>query len=252
MTCKLCLAEKTLKLSHIIPKFAYKPTNDPKNRSIIIYKESISNWIQSGVKIPLLCDDCEQLLCSYEKELSKFLKALQKKDPQFFSERTNGKDTILFSSGFDFDKIKKAIISIIWRLGLPDCSNPIKTDSLGKYEEIFRQICLNDKPLSVKSFPIYAQKVTHENNFIDGIIATYNLGYIGILGERKILLDGVMFHLFLSENGEKIPSSYDSLILGGTYSPITFISLDDVVAQTSPLLDLPKINEVVAKFSESK
>lgn len=252
MTCRLCKEDKPLKDSHIIPKFAYKATNDSKNRSLIVYQDSISEWIQSGVKTPLLCGDCEERLCSYEKELSVFLKMLQEKDPRYFSEIQDGKNSVLSASGFDFDKIKKAIISIVWRLSQVDAKSPLKKNYLGPYEAIFEEICKKDSPLQVKSFPIYAQKVVHEGNFIDGIIANYDLEYVGVLGVRKILLDGVLFRLFLSKEGEKLPSEYEPLFLGGTTSAVTFVSLEDIVAQTSPLLKPEKMKEVTKNFLGEK
>ena len=76
--CKLCLQEKELCESHIIPKFVYRPVNDEKRREVVISENKYS-IVQNGVKIPLLCKECEGKLSNYEMELKWFLKTFKKK-----------------------------------------------------------------------------------------------------------------------------------------------------------------------------
>jgi hypothetical protein len=59
--CALCLRESPLRLSHIIPEFAYKPAYDEKHRAHAIpgHAPDDNFYVQKGFRYPLLCDECE-------------------------------------------------------------------------------------------------------------------------------------------------------------------------------------------------
>lgn len=109
--CKLCLQEKELCESHIIPKFVYRPVNDEKRREVVVSENKYS-IVQNGVKIPLLCKECEGKFSNYEMELKWFLKDLQEKNSDHFKEMPQSKGRIYIVENYDFNKIHKAIISI--------------------------------------------------------------------------------------------------------------------------------------------
>ena len=61
MKCFLCLSEATLRASHVVPEFFYKPMYDEKHRFFTVSSdpERRDRMHQKGVRESLLCDDCE-------------------------------------------------------------------------------------------------------------------------------------------------------------------------------------------------
>ena len=110
--CKLCLNEKKLCDSHIIPKFIYKPTEDKLNRSVPISINNVYDIIQSGIKEPMLCEDCEKIFQKYEKKLEIYLSDIQ----ELKMPNVQRKESVILTTNYDFSLIKLAILSILWRL----------------------------------------------------------------------------------------------------------------------------------------
>lgn len=243
--CKLCLQEKELCESHIIPKFVYRPVNDEKRREVVVSENKYS-IVQNGVKIPLLCKECEGKLSNYEMELKWFLKDLQEKNPDHFKEMPQSKGRIYVAENYAFNKIHKAIISIFWRLSqvIEDC--PFAKIYLGPYEEKFRKICLEDTEIKWTRYPIYVEKLVWEKEFFDQVIMNYkNMGRVDKVSHRKMILYGTVFHLFLAEDLSKFSKNFESVFLGGPYSPIILSDFNDVIAQSQNLLNSERMGGVV-------
>lgn len=68
MKCSLCIEEKELRNSHIIPEFFYKPLYDEKHRfnAIPLNSEQNKHFKQKGLREQLLCEECELQLSQYE------------------------------------------------------------------------------------------------------------------------------------------------------------------------------------------
>ena len=66
MKCRLCLKEKPIQNSHIIPEFLYKPLYDNLHRfkSLSTLPEIKIEYKQKGIREKLLCRDCEQYILS--------------------------------------------------------------------------------------------------------------------------------------------------------------------------------------------
>lgn len=65
--CALCLTNNDLQESHIIPKFVIKWF---KNGFPIRSNQNVNRRVQDGLKLPLLCRSCEQLLSNWEKRFA--------------------------------------------------------------------------------------------------------------------------------------------------------------------------------------
>jgi hypothetical protein len=70
--CALCLEEKELQLSHIIPKFVFNYLKESAPGGLRSYRTP-NLRIQDGEKEYLLCRDCEQLFSSWEKPFSEHI-----------------------------------------------------------------------------------------------------------------------------------------------------------------------------------
>lgn len=75
MACALCLADRPLRESHIIPEFMYQALYDDIHRFHVLSKEpqERNKLFQKGLREALLCDDCEQYMGRYERYMSLFL-----------------------------------------------------------------------------------------------------------------------------------------------------------------------------------
>jgi len=70
--CALCLKEKELQYSHIIPKFVFRYLKESAPSAIRSNRDP-NRRIQDGEKEHLLCRDCEQIFSDWEKPFSERL-----------------------------------------------------------------------------------------------------------------------------------------------------------------------------------
>ena len=108
-TCKLCREVKNLKLSHIVPKWAYKAMKSEDNGRISGHFPSLMQIriLQDGSKNYLLCGDCEQLLGKGERYLQKLQEGSA--DDREFINVTNQGD---YYTGIDYDLVKQFILGL--------------------------------------------------------------------------------------------------------------------------------------------
>lgn len=66
--CRLCGDEASLRQSHIIPQFVFDWLKETSATGHIRYGRNPNKRVQDGLKIPLLCDNCEQRLGRWEKD----------------------------------------------------------------------------------------------------------------------------------------------------------------------------------------
>jgi hypothetical protein len=108
--CKLCLDEKKLKKSHIIPEFIYSEMYDENHK----YKEISTDSQRKNKRHPkgiyekLLCESCELKLSRWENYVSKLLKGGLE-----FSIKSSDKYHMI--SEIDSLSLRLFQLSILWR-----------------------------------------------------------------------------------------------------------------------------------------
>ena len=109
MRCALCLHERELRLSHILPEFLYQDCYDSKHRFITVptYEGSVPATEQKGYREYLLCHDCEQQFGEYERATSELLRRVQ-------AEKCPPSNFIRISD-WNYHKFKMFALSILWR-----------------------------------------------------------------------------------------------------------------------------------------
>lgn len=143
MLCKLCLQDKLLCNSHIIPEFFYEREElyDDKHR---YFRLSLDPTVpdmpeQKGRREYLLCTDCEDLLNQrYERYARQVLY-----DKRHYHSQPTPEGELL--TNLDYARFKLFQLSILWRASvssLPDFSNV----QLGLHEERIRQMLLAGDP----------------------------------------------------------------------------------------------------------
>jgi len=148
--CQLCKKPSELKISHIYPRFMVKNLRTPESNYKFDYLSSIpiKPPPQDGPKEKLLCGICERQLGKYETYYS-----------QFFIRRINlnlkrKNKSFVSIIGYDYQKIKLFLLSILWRLSITSCKGfNIKIDEQQK--EILRTIILREDPGEPHEFPFY-------------------------------------------------------------------------------------------------
>ena len=108
MSCRLCKNDEPLQNSHVIPEFLYRPSYDAKHR-IGLVKAGLSKMQlrQKGIREPLLCRQCEQLLNDrYEQPMSKAWR-------EFLPDEID-RDSHLID-GIDYGTFKLFHLSVLWR-----------------------------------------------------------------------------------------------------------------------------------------
>jgi hypothetical protein len=65
--CRLCLRERDLRKSHIVPEFLYAPLYNEKGHMMGVNGLGRKGWrpLQNGIKQPLFCEECEQHFNEY-------------------------------------------------------------------------------------------------------------------------------------------------------------------------------------------
>jgi len=140
MTCKLCLYDRDLRHSHIVPEFNYRPMYDDKHRFMIVTADSTEpiRRQQKGMREYLLCDSCEQLLNRHENYVSRFLFG----GVGFTGTTADGKH---FIEGIDYRLFRLYHLSVLWRMSVSSLKIFRHVD-LGPHAETLRQMILNDDP----------------------------------------------------------------------------------------------------------
>jgi len=198
--CRLCLSTGVeLRDSHIIPELLYKRVYTAKHKFIPISINNDNLKIeQKGYREKLLCQVCETKLSVWENELSKFL------DELIDGRHTNIKVTQLnecyIVNSIDYDKIKKAILSIFWRMSIAK-NDLFSCYSLGKYDEKFRDILYQDILIDYTIYPVLISKGLLKEKFHAGILFPISRGRYGNrLIMQSVVLNGFVFYLLMVEN----------------------------------------------------
>lgn len=138
MVCRLCLQDKKLCLSHVIPKAFLKRAKKSSPQLIRLSIGSQIGPVMDNVdwKEPLLCQDCEKFICNrYEESQIRFLRngRLVVRHP----------DRITFTD-FSYRKFYIFWLSILWRTSIS--SHPaFRAFEMGaQLDEILRRVILHE------------------------------------------------------------------------------------------------------------
>jgi hypothetical protein len=69
--CRLCGEAKELKESHILPGFVHRWMKETSATGYLRFGQQPNRRVQDGVKLHLLCGDCEQRFNDWETEFAK-------------------------------------------------------------------------------------------------------------------------------------------------------------------------------------
>jgi hypothetical protein len=172
--CKFCGQKKELINSHIIPKCFYQIKTMGSMSRINSKTQQIDyKNHQNGLKEPLLCKECDNQLGILDEYANKVLFYIIPKH-EFKVITESVKEYLLEVSDFDYDKLRRFFISLVWRTSI------CKTEPfpLGKYEEIALKILKNEISDNEELFlPLIYRKST--NTPVDCITGLFSYKFLG-------------------------------------------------------------------------
>jgi hypothetical protein len=164
VTCKLCLKEKDLKKSHIIPEFIYSSLYDEKHRfheiSDDVKKKNKPH--QKGISERLLCFECEQLLSKYERYASLVLNG-------GYNPNVRNEGKLVHLGNIEYSKFKLFALSVLWRASVSSLKVFCQV-KLGPHEEKLRLMILNDDPGAEYQYPFILSPILHGNEVQEALI----------------------------------------------------------------------------------
>ena len=192
MKCALCHSTETLRDSHIIPEFQYKPIYDEKHRALVISSDpkERERFVQKGMREKLLCKQCENRFSRWEDYACRVLFG----DKAKVLSRTK---KVLNLEGIDYPKFKLFLLSLLWRMSVAK-GDFWKEVSLGTLEEKLRLCLLSEDPLSSDDYPCLLVPILLDGTFETGWLCPPDR--LRVPGHRvyRIIINGVVFCFFAS------------------------------------------------------
>jgi hypothetical protein len=163
--CKLCLKEKELMFSHIIPEYFYEPMYDEKHRfmQISTIPEIPIKHKQKGIREYLLCEECEQKFSVFERYVSQ---AYYHKE----SNKIQQDERIFVVEDVDYKLLKLFQLSILWRSAITNVElfGDVK---LGPHTERLRLMLFNEDPGKDYEYGcLQFAVIFDQNKLADGLI----------------------------------------------------------------------------------
>lgn len=246
--CGLCGEDKKLVESHILSKFLYdiikKQSATKKFRTL----ENPKIRQQDGLKVYLLCKDCELLLSKYENIFSKQHKAvISNKAPAPFTYTT---------ASFIF------LISLGWRATLyilrfkKDEYQNQDIAHLVDVEKKLREYLLGEKPLTnieVNLIPVFENQQTDELNFICQYSVGYDIFFFNKSKDTLIIIVFTNMILCINTNPDKLTNWAHTCIYesGGTAWSQPTIHPEEINILLKKFMPPPPPPEFLAKIEKS-
>lgn len=218
--CRLCRRARPLRDSHIFPEFLYRAVYDTSPRrfeEITFGQNSRVDYHQKGLREPLLCAECEQLLGSHERYASQLF--FHRDD---FHWVTVGATT--FISPVKYSSFKLFLLSLLWRAGVSSLPS-FREVTLGPHEPRIRAMLLASDPGKPHDYPATLFSFReHADMFRETIIPPYRVR-IGSHQAYRTAFAGWLCTFFVSRH--TAPSqAQNSVIRDDDVLPIRPISLE--------------------------
>lgn len=184
--CALCLEEKELCKSHIIPKFTRNVLNDETDKVntfvTLTSSKYTKNLTQDLPKEYLLCKVCEDHFSKFEKYFNEL----------YFANKLIAvqDETSIYIEDIDNFRIKHFILSIIWRIS--KSREHFKEMSLGEYEDRIGALLKNPTLMTTYKYPIYLISLSDEDSKFQDIKLSQIIEY-----PKKMIFLGFTTYLFI-------------------------------------------------------
>jgi hypothetical protein len=184
--CALCLQNRPLRDSHIIPEFLHVTLYDNIHRYNTFGLEGSPEvgLAQKGEREKLLCDECEQRFSDYERHAAVFYRGaieafsdtsrsefVYGKSLKFTRRGGDGNPTtaavpmLLQVEGVNYAQMKLFLLSLLWRMGVSSLYF-FREVELGLHEAKIRNMLLNNNPGEPDVYPCQLRLVEIEKRLL--------------------------------------------------------------------------------------
>lgn len=191
--CRLCDKEKPLQQSHVVPEFFYKPIYDEKHRIYPRIGGRLASMppLQKGLREPLLCWDCEQILSRYEKYNREVLYGGVETSGSIYGDR-------IVLSDLDYQKVRVFYLSVLWRMSIAT-HQAWKDVQLGPHESRVKRLVHDQSPGSPDDYgfvciaPLFDGQVLADQIHAPDYVCAYGGRFY------RIVLGGFLFLFFVAD-----------------------------------------------------
>jgi len=191
MQCALCLEDRKLCNSHIVPEFIFKRLKEEEG-CFYVFRSSTNRFKSFGKTFSekLLCSQCETLFSKWEGYAKQFFA-----DEIPLSGYARGDHFVL--SGADYPRMKLFFMSLLWRFSVS--TNPwMKGCSIGPHSERLRKHLLESDPLEPWRYGCTLTAVMVDRVHVPDLIAPPSA--VRVDGHRciRLVVGGYLLAYFVS------------------------------------------------------
>jgi hypothetical protein len=208
--CKLCLQDKPLIKSHIIPDFYYKIAGLYNNRHEVLTSTfddiAVGNRPRkqnSGeYEVGLLCAHCDGIIIGgYETYAAKAFNGEAGTEMADFILPDHSKCRRYYN--LDYRNYKLFLLSILWRMSISNRPIFQNMDLGAEHNEILRQMILTGDPREIYNYPILSSHYFNDTTIVEPYILSpiqYNDGRT----TKVISVLPGFIHIFIISNSDSL------------------------------------------------
>jgi hypothetical protein len=199
--CRLCLEQRPLVRSHIIPEFFYRAMYDDKHRVISATSDAKQpvEWLQKGLRENLLCRPCENQLSVYESYGKSLFFGGQLDARRGQAHDAYGVERV------DYTKFKLLQMSILWRAAVAQ-SGFFRSVQLGPHEDKLRQMIFREDPGEPHQYGCMLAALFQGNRPFQIVAKPETLRSAGH-GHYRFFFGGYLWHYVVSSHSSRFEFS---------------------------------------------
>ncbi len=149
--CRLCGRDSVLQVSHIIPRFMFRPMSRLTQETPLRFGSQERGNRPGHLKERLLCESCEQGFSNYERPASEFLWALNEAGVESAMQPIR-------RTSLDYGRLKLFFLSVLWRCSV--CTDGIvRGVNSGPRLGPLTSLLIEEDPGAENEFPIILRLV---------------------------------------------------------------------------------------------
>jgi hypothetical protein len=235
MTCKLCLAEKELWDSHIIPEFQYKPLYDEKHRFFVISTDPEKDdfYEQKGFREKLLCQQCETKFSRWETYANKVIFGKEAYQIERVGE-------FVRVGGVSYHEFKLYLLSLLWRMSISTLKY-FSAVSLGPHEEKIRLCLLNENPGKPIDYPCFITAIQFQGHFKPDWIFPPVRSKVRGVHCYAVVVSGILYEFFITK--KPLPINAEQVAIN---------EQENFLMAVSRLEEIPFLYEILMQHSKAQ
>lgn len=206
--CRLCLKERDLCESHIIPEFLYKAFYDDQHKFWVLDPEHEDRLGKrfKGIWEHLLCQGCERKFRDWEDYASRVLYG-----PEILKVREY--PGLLLYEGIDYRKFKLFLLSILWRMGIAHqtllkasgANRTFQQVRLGPHEEILCNMLNAEVPGAEYEYGCIIGAIKYKDRVLEDFLLEPEHWRVEAFNGYRLCIAGFALWFLVSKEASKFP-----------------------------------------------